>query len=150
MYENKAGRYVLRGAELSALMEASQTAAKTQLHDPQYDQNYYPLPYMVSRAYELLHGKPLYSEDVLAGAWRVDAHGELIENPELYDNFRSFMGSVCAELHAIYDKGSDSHHPECYCAAADLFRPGMTFKIYFTIDDAGQIFVEDLQRWWFG
>lgn len=150
MYKTKKGRYVLRHAELSALMEASQKAAKTQLHDPHYDQNYYPLPYMVSRAYELLHGEPLYSEEALAGAWAVDTHGELIEAPELYEKFKAFMGGVCVDLHAIYDRGGDSNHPECYCAAADLFRPGMTHKIYFTLTDAGQIFVEDLQRWFFG
>jgi len=150
MYKTKNGRYVLRHAELSALMEASQTAAKAQLRNPEYNQNYHPLPYMVSRAYELLHGKPLYSDDVLAGDWTVDTHGELIEAPELYEKFKAFMGSVCVDLHAIYEKGSDSHHPEFYCAAADLFRPGMTYRVYFILDDAGQIRVEDLQRWFFG
>lgn len=150
MYKTKKRRYVLRHAELSALMEASQKAAKTQLHDPRYDPNYYPLPQMVSRAYELLHGKPLYSDDILAGVWAVDTYGELIEAPELYEKFKAFMGGVCVELHAIYDKGSDSDHPEFYCAAADLFRPEMTYRIYFALDDVGQICVEDLQRWWFG
>lgn len=150
MKELEGGYYQLSRAELRELMTASQKAAQTQLHDPQYNQNYYPLPYMVSRAYELLHGKPLYSDDVLAGAWTVDAHGELLETPELYDRFKAFMGSVCVVLHAIYDRGSDSYHPEFYCAAADLFRSGMTFRIYFALDDTGQIVVDDLQRWWFG
>lgn len=150
MFENNEGRYVLRRAELSALMEASQAAAKAQLRNPEYNQNYHPLPHMVSRAYELLHGEPLYSEEVLAGAWAVDTHGELVDTPELYEKFKAFMCGVCVDLHAIYEKGSNSNHPEWYCAAADLFRPGMTHKVYFTVTDAGQIFVEDLQRWWLG
>lgn len=150
MYKDKKGRYVLRRAELAALTDAGQKEAKKQLQNPLYDQNFHPLPYMVSRAYELLSGKPLYSDDVLTGAWIVDAHGELMESPELYDKFRAFMGGVCIDLHAIYDRGSDSNFPECYCAAADLFRAGMTYKVFFTLTEDGQIWVEDLQRWFFG
>ena len=105
MYKTKNGRYVLRHAELQALMEASRTAAKAQLHNPEYNQNYYPLPYTVSRAYELLHGEPLYSDDVLTGDWAVETRGKMIEAPELYEVFKAFMGSVCVVLHAIYEKG---------------------------------------------
>ena len=39
MYMTKKGRYVLCHAELSALMEASQTAAKAQLRNPEFNPN---------------------------------------------------------------------------------------------------------------
>lgn len=66
------------------------------------------------------------------------------------ESFSAFMDAIFVDIHAVYDKGSNSAHPEWYCAAVDLFRPGMTYKIYFTLTDGGQISVEDLQRWWFG
>lgn len=71
-------------------------------------------------------------------------------DPLVSEKFSSFMGALFVEIHAVYEKGSSSNHPEWYCAAVDLFRPGMTFRAYFTLDEYGQIFVEDLQRWWFG
>lgn len=86
----------------------------------------------------------------VAGDWAVDAHGELLEAPELYEKFKAFLGNFCVDLHAIYDRGGSSNHPECSCAAADIFQPGMTYKNYLTLTDDGQIFVEDLQRWFFG
>ena len=61
-----------------------------------------------------------------------------------------FMGALFVDIHAVYEKGGHSNHPEWYCAAVDLFRPGMTFRAYFTLDEYGQIFVEDLQQWRFG
>ena len=65
------------------------------------------------------------------------------------ESFSAFMDAIFVDIHAVYDKGSNSDHPDWYCAAVDLFRPGMTFRMYFTVDD-GQISVVDLQRWWFG
>lgn len=71
-------------------------------------------------------------------------------DPKIAEKFSAFMGGIFVDIHAVYDKGCDTGYPECYCAAVDLFRPGMTFRVYFTLDEAGQISVVDLQRWWFG
>ena len=66
------------------------------------------------------------------------------------ERFLAFMDAIFVDIHAVYDKGGNSDYPEWYCAAVDLFRPGMTYKIYFTLTDNGQISVVKLQRWWFG
>ena len=50
------------------------------------------------------------------------------------------------EIHAIYEPNERGW----YCAAVDLFRPGMTFRIYFTLGEDNQIKVEHAERWYFG
>ena len=72
------------------------------------------------------------------------------DNQELYKQLRSVIQSLYAEIHAVYEPGTNTACPEWYCAAADLFRPGMTFRLYFTIGEDGKIKVEECSRWWMG
>lgn len=74
---------------------------------------------------------------------------KLIESPELYQQIAdSVEGSI--EVHAVYEPGSNSCHPEWYLAAVDLHQPGQTYRVYFTLDENSAIQVQHLERWHFG
>ncbi len=61
------------------------------------------------------------------------------------------MKSLYCDIHAIYEPDSgDPFYPECYCAAVDLFSWKFTFRVYFKLDEAGNIDVQHVERWHFG
>ena len=73
-------------------------------------------------------------------------------NQELYDLVRGALRSVYFDLHAIYEpEGTDSdpYFGDCYCCAVDLFRPGLTFRVWFKIVDGEMVFRSG-DRWYFG
>lgn len=74
---------------------------------------------------------------------------KLIEFPELYQQIADAVEG-CIDVHAIYEPGSISSHPEWYLAAVDLNQPGQTHRVYFTLDENGAIQVQHLERWYFG
>ena len=74
----------------------------------------------------------------------------LTNNQELYKRLQTVNQALYAEIHAVSELGTNTAFPDWYCAAVDLFRPGMTFRLYFTIGEDGEIRVEDLARWWMG
>ena len=41
-------------------------------------------------------------------------------------------------------------YDDCYMAAVDLFKPGMTFRIYFKQQYGEKPTIEDVERWHFG
>ena len=63
MRKTEDGKYLLTGAELSALVKASIEQATKILQDPMYDPNDNGLPHFVNRGHILLYGKPLYMEE---------------------------------------------------------------------------------------
>ena len=73
--------------------------------------------------------------------------GELIEDETLYELFRHKTGSACVDLHAIY--APEENLTPCFSAAVDLFEHGLTFRVYFNIQN-DTIEIIDLKRWWFG
>lgn len=58
---------------------------------------------------------------------------------------KSFQ-SIYFEVHAIYEPEEHGW----YTAAVDLFQPGMTFRVYFTLTEDQQIQVENAERWFMG
>lgn len=76
--------------------------------------------------------------------------GELVEAQELYAAFEKEIKNIYFEVHAIYAPGNDSRWPDWYCAAVDLFAPGITFRVYFTLNNDRQIQFQDVNRWYFG
>jgi len=76
--------------------------------------------------------------------------GALVEDQQMYASLGGALHETYAKVHAIYGPGNNSLHPDWYCAAADLFRQDLTFRIYFTIEADSQIQVEHVERWYFG
>ena len=54
--------------------------------------------------------------------------------------------SIYFEVHAIYEPEEHGW----YTAAVDLFQPGMTFRVYFTLTEEKKIQVENAERWFMG
>ena len=78
--------------------------------------------------------------------------GELINNQEKYAQMREALKALYVEVHAIYEPEgteSDPYFGDCYCCAVDLFRPGLTFRIWIKIVD-GKIEFRSGDRWYFG
>ena len=73
----------------------------------------------------------------------------LTKNKELYKNLSEALQNPLKELHAIYEPDGSELFGDCYCAAVDLFAPGLTFRIYFKMVD-GQVKIEWAERWRFG
>ena len=74
----------------------------------------------------------------------------MIQDEKMYEQLRSQLKNIYFDVHAIYEPdGSDSIWGRRYCAAVDLFRQGLTFRLYFSIQD-GEIYVEHVERWYFG
>lgn len=72
---------------------------------------------------------------------------DLVKSQELYTAMEKSLQNVHFEIHAIYEPDGDSGW---HCAAVDLFRPGMTFRLYFTLRENHEIYVEHMERWYFG
>jgi len=64
----------------------------------------------------------------------------------IFEAITQLLRGLHFEIHAVYEPDERGW----YCAAVDLFYPGMTFRIYFTLDESGQIKVHDVNRWYFG
>lgn len=54
------------------------------------------------------------------------------------------------EVHVVYEPNGEPVFGDCFCAAVDLFKPGMTFRVYFKEDENGETIIKDVQRWYFG
>lgn len=70
----------------------------------------------------------------------------MLSSEAIFEAMTQLLKDLYFELHAVYEPNERGW----YCAAVDLFHPGMTFRIYFTLDENGQIKVEDVNRWHFG
>ncbi len=53
------------------------------------------------------------------------------------------------ELHAVYEPEEGEPFSDCYMAAVDLFG-WQTYRVYFRIEDDGELNVVHLERWHFG
>lgn len=76
--------------------------------------------------------------------------GKLISDPKVYQQVAGWLKSRFVGIHAIYSPGNNASEPEWYLAAVDLFEPGQTYKVYFTLDEKRGIRVKLLERWYFG
>lgn len=77
---------------------------------------------------------------------------DLINNQEMHEQMHEELKALYVEVHAIYEPegtASDPYLGDCYCAAVDLFRPGLTFRIWFKIADS-KIEFRSGDRWYFG
>lgn len=77
----------------------------------------------------------------------------LNENEKLYQKLTDSLQNPYTELRAVYEPENtgieDNIFNNCYSAAVDLFRPGMTFRIWFTHEN-GKIEIIHAERWFFG
>lgn len=65
MKKTEDGKYILNGAELGALIQASIETATKVLQDPMFDPNDNGLPYYVNKGHKLLYGVELYTDEQL-------------------------------------------------------------------------------------
>lgn len=73
----------------------------------------------------------------------------LTRKEHLYKELEIIMKHHYVDVHAIYEPDGSGPYGDCYCAAVDLLREGMTFRIYFK-QEADKIHVEYAERWHFG
>lgn len=71
---------------------------------------------------------------------------ELVQDERLYAAVKQVIQNVYFDLHAIYSPNEYGW----YCAAVDLFAPGLTFRVWFTLGEDDQIQVRYAERWHFG
>lgn len=74
----------------------------------------------------------------------------LTDNQELYKQLQSTVQNLYVDIHAVYESGTNTACPKWYCAAVVLFRPGMTFRLYFAVGEDGKLKVQEVSRWWMG
>lgn len=74
----------------------------------------------------------------------------LTQNHNLYTKLENTIKQLYFEIHAIYEPEGDEGFDAYYCAAVDLFREGDTYRVYFKLDENGNIEVKHLERWFFG
>ena len=144
-------KYILNTAELTALVQSSISTATKVLHSPGYDPNDNRLPYFVNCGYKLLYdGTSLYSQEELDGCLIADENGRLIEDEGLYKAVKDVFGACATEAHAIYTPES-TYRSGWLSAAVDLFRPGNTYRVWFTCNGANtgsyHIYIEHLEKW---
>lgn len=73
------------------------------------------------------------------------------ETANLYKSFEKFLQNIYYDLHAIYEPETTTGLPNTwYSAAVDLFEPGQTYRVYFTLDEEGKPHIEHLERWYMG
>lgn len=73
---------------------------------------------------------------------------DLVQDQKMYDAVKELGQYI--DVHAVYKPdGTDGIFGDCYCAALDMFAPGITFRIYFKMVDE-QIKIEQAERWRFG
>jgi hypothetical protein len=73
-------------------------------------------------------------------------------NETLYEALEGALRDFCGEInyifiHAIYEPEDDGGPYEGqYCAAMDLYEPGMTYRVYFEINPDDVIIIGDVER----
>ena len=76
--------------------------------------------------------------------------GKLINNKDWYEALGNKIKDIYFDIHAIYTPDGHGSYGDCYMAGVDLFKPGLTFRVYFTYDDGENMIVEYAERWRFG
>ena len=61
----------------------------------------------------------------------------------VWNAVKQMMDGLYYKLHTIYEP--DEHGWNC--AAVDLFRPGMTFRLYFETGENNMIDIKHMERW---
>ena len=80
----------------------------------------------------------------------------LIENEKLYDALESALRAFYSVdeyvfVHAIYEPDDDGGpHEGMYHAAADLHEAGITYHVYFAVNDDDSITIDGVERWMMG
>ncbi len=74
----------------------------------------------------------------------------LVQDQDLYEKMTAAIKGMYFEIHAIYEPDGSDFFGDCYCAAVDLFSWEYTFRVYFKVNEAGKIEVQDVSRWHFG
>lgn len=75
---------------------------------------------------------------------------ELVKNKEIQESLQKAMQHIYFDVHAIYEPDGSEIYGDCYLAAVDLFKQGMTFRVYFKINESGAFQAEYVERWHFG
>ena len=80
----------------------------------------------------------------------------LIENERLYVALEkklkeTYTNRAFIDVHAIYEPDDDGGpHEGMYHAAVDLLEPGVTYHVWFVVNDDDSILVDDIERWFMG
>ena len=80
----------------------------------------------------------------------------LIENEKLYEALakklkESYTENAFIFVNAIYEPDDDGGpHESMYHAAVDLVEPGVTYHVWFVVNDDDSILVDDIERWFMG
>lgn len=75
---------------------------------------------------------------------------------KLYEALEDALRDVCGEMNyifinAIYEPEDDrGPHEGQYRATVDLYEPGETYHVYFTINDDDMLIIGDTKRWFMG
>ena len=73
----------------------------------------------------------------------------LVDNEELYEHLEAGLRSMHMVVHAVYEPDYGDFYGDCYCAAVDMFAPGITFWIYFRFEE-DELRVEHVERYYMG
>lgn len=73
----------------------------------------------------------------------------LTQKENLYEELEVIMKHAYVDILAIYEPDGSEPYSDCYCAAVDLYKSGMTFRVYFKEKPEG-LRVEHAERWHFG
>lgn len=80
----------------------------------------------------------------------------LIENYKLYEALENalrvfYNSDEYVLVHAIYEPDDDGGpHEGMYHAAADLHEPGVTYHVWFAVNEDDSITVDAIERWYMG
>ena len=69
-----------------------------------------------------------------------------VDRSPLYAALGRSLRNAYYRVHAIYE----SDERGWFCAVVDVFEPGITFRIYFTVERNHLIQIQDAERWFIG
>ncbi len=72
---------------------------------------------------------------------------EIVLDYTINKQFRNAMKCSFHKVRAIYEPLGYGPYGECYIAAIDMFKPGMTFRLYFKVNGDGTFYAEHIEKW---
>ena len=78
-----------------------------------------------------------------------ESNGKLVQDEGFYKAIMDAFRGCAVEVHAVYMPEKASL-PGWFSAAVDLFRPGQTYRVYFSHEGNHRVRIEHLERWFFG
>lgn len=146
MWKISNNQYILSYEELDELSFAAQKDAYNQMRFPRRRPAGSRLPYIINQANLLLRGYALFTKAELSGGIAGE-EGAIIQDLTLYKKIVASFDVVYLDIHGIYGKGVCPDNPDWYCAIADVFEPHQKYKIYFVLDEWGDVQFKSLERW---